>query len=244
MASGRICKSLFCSLKPSLPRLAQDTTFSPAASVTQWLQSLTTLFCLFILRFCNGMGPSDTVSPHQGCPGAQPKQSNHHPPYRCPCTPAPVPDGPGAGTGLICHRAPFLAASPAAVGPRDPLLRWQQGRLSTARLGVPQALNNGTERGSLFLLGKRTIINFIARRCAGGFPRFPKKLFLLYVSNNQTAPGAAAAGAGAGTGSTLGAGAAARACVRSPVKALQSSPLEASQLCQPCLSLHQSCQLG
>lgn len=128
-------------------------------------------------------------------------------------------------------------------GPWDPILRRQQGRLSTARLGEPQALNNGTERGSLFLLRKRTIINFIARPCAGGFPRFPKKLFLLSVSNNQTAAGAAA-GAGAGTGSSLGAGDAARACVRSPVKALRSSPLEASQLCQPCLSLHQSCQLG
>lgn len=104
-------------------------------------------------------------------------------------------------------------------------------------------LNNGTERGSLFLLRKRTIMNFIARPRAGGFPRFPKKLFLLYVSNNQTAPGVAA-GAGAGTGGTHGAGDAARACVHSRVKALRSSPLEASQLCQPCLSLHQSCQLG
>lgn len=36
------------------------------------------MLCLFTLWLCDRMDPGDTVSPCQGCPGEQPKQSNNY----------------------------------------------------------------------------------------------------------------------------------------------------------------------
>lgn len=57
--------------------------------------------CLFILWFCNRIVPWDTVSSHQGCPGKQPKQSDHHYPHSSACTGEHTPHRPGPETRHI-----------------------------------------------------------------------------------------------------------------------------------------------
>lgn len=136
------------------------------------------------------MDPWDTVSPHQGCPGAQPKQSNHLYPYSSTCTAALVPDRPGAQTRHICHRACHVTCLVVAPcwAPGDGLPWrpcWQERRLRIIWLGVPQAVNNGSKWWILFLFSKCTVINFIACPCSEGFYCFPKKRF--YCTSQITA---------------------------------------------------------
>jgi len=121
---------------------------------------------------------------------------------------------------------------------------WQERWLSTAWLGVPQAVNSGTERQIPFLLQNRTTINFIAHMSSGGFYCFPKKQFYHTSQRTRWCP-MLLPGRGGERGLEAHTGQETQwECVRSPDKVLRSAPLEAPQLCQPCLSLNQSCQLG
>lgn len=122
----------------ALPFMAgsRDSLFS---SHFLWCNSsepkISWFICLFILWFCNRMVPWDTVSSHQGCPGKQPKQSNHHDPFCSACTGQPTPHRSGAQTGHICHCAHTTATSWVCV------------------LGVPSRAGHNGKRGFEALLG-------------------------------------------------------------------------------------------
>lgn len=186
------------------------------------------------------MVPWDTVSPHQGCPGKQPKQSNYHYPYSRARESLRAAQ---TRSSNICHRARTTAALSLRVLGMACRGGHTAKRGFWALLGLAQAVNNGTKPRILPLPWKWAVTHFAARPCLGCFYCFPNNHFYcksqITKAQRMLLPGW-----------KWEQGLEARTeeekqweCIHSPVGVLQSSPLEASQLCQPCLSLHQSCQL-